>query len=389
MISSEYKNEEGHLLPLEELSPGQLLTLKISEIDNPIYQAVWKVIEEAQYDIKKKFEVMDEKVQSKLNNLFKWAKDNNMSRMDAFKIMINEKTGNLYARLDSDFYKKLHEATIEKSVKGIKFVKDNYEFRDKEQFKKDYETRLEGFKATEKARYNNFKATVDLDGNVVKTAKSQKSSYDKSIEQWIINNDLITSDLAWVNDINRKRYLKIKDETVQSNYSPEYKKIKSIAPINEFYNMWTEYMEEFQNILGITDYKTLPSNFIPNIRKEVMEYISSDGLSNLVLKNDNNDLSILKSLLGILNSSTINYWFSYYYFDVNIKPEQLRAIPIPNDYKNDRLISIVGEVLKINGDISENPLADTASLETQIDQLVYQLYDLTAEEIAIIENGIK
>jgi adenine-specific DNA-methyltransferase len=32
---------------------------------------------------------------------------------------------------------------------------------------------------------------------------------------------------------------------------------------------------------------------------------------------------------------------------------------------------------------------DTSVEETQIDQLVYQLYVLTAEEITIIENSIK
>jgi hypothetical protein len=277
MIGKEYRNEEGHLLPLEELSPGQLLALKISEIDNPIYQAVWKVIEEAQYDVKKKFEIMDEKVHSKLDNLFKWAKDNNMSKMDAFKIMINEKTGNLYAKLDSDFYKKLNEATNEKTTKGLQFIKDNYEFRDKEAFEKDYKIRLEGFKATEKARYNDFKPTVNLDGAVIKTAKSQKISYEKAIEVWINNNDLINSDQAWANESNRHRYLKLKDSILQSNYSPEYKKIKSIKPLDEFYTMWTEYMEEFQDILGISNYKQLPVNFIPNIRKEAIEHISSDG----------------------------------------------------------------------------------------------------------------
>jgi adenine-specific DNA-methyltransferase len=35
----------------------------------------------------------------------------------------------------------------------------------------------------------------------------------------------------------------------------------------------------------------------------------------------------------------------------------------------------------------QNPSADTTDLEAQIDQLVYQLYDLTEEEIKIIENG--
>lgn len=34
----------------------------------------------------------------------------------------------------------------------------------------------------------------------------------------------------------------------------------------------------------------------------------------------------------------------------------------------------------------QNSSADTTALEAQIDQLVYQLYDLTEEEIEIIEN---
>jgi len=33
-----------------------------------------------------------------------------------------------------------------------------------------------------------------------------------------------------------------------------------------------------------------------------------------------------------------------------------------------------------------NPTTDTAALEAEIDQLVYQLYGLTPEEIAIVEG---
>lgn len=36
----------------------------------------------------------------------------------------------------------------------------------------------------------------------------------------------------------------------------------------------------------------------------------------------------------------------------------------------------------------QNPSADTTDLESQIDQLVYQLYDLTEEEIKIVEEGV-
>jgi hypothetical protein len=35
---------------------------------------------------------------------------------------------------------------------------------------------------------------------------------------------------------------------------------------------------------------------------------------------------------------------------------------------------------------SDNPRADTSALEWEIDQLVYQLYGLTEEEIKIVED---
>src|SRR5690606_22197672 len=56
------------------------------------------------------------------------------------------------------------------------------------------------------------------------------------------------------------------------------------------------------------------------------QYVSSDGLSNILIKDPNN--ISLKPILGILNSKLINYWFSYHFYDVNIKPEQLRVIPL-------------------------------------------------------------
>jgi hypothetical protein len=36
--------------------------------------------------------------------------------------------------------------------------------------------------------------------------------------------------------------------------------------------------------------------------------------------------------------------------------------------------------------IKQNPSADTTDLENEIDQLVYGLYDLTEEEIKIVEG---
>jgi hypothetical protein len=46
----------------------------------------------------------------------------------------------------------------------------------------------------------------------------------------------------------------------------------------------------------------------------------------------------------------------------------------------------VNEILSIK---KQTPTADTTEIESQIDQLVYKLYDLTEEEIAIVENSTK
>jgi adenine-specific DNA-methyltransferase len=45
---------------------------------------------------------------------------------------------------------------------------------------------------------------------------------------------------------------------------------------------------------------------------------------------------------------------------------------------------LVDKILLIK---KNNPSADTTEIENQIDQLVYQLYELTEEEITIVEGS--
>uniref|UniRef100_UPI0035941E3A hypothetical protein n=1 Tax=Geminocystis sp. TaxID=2664100 RepID=UPI0035941E3A len=60
--------------------------------------------------------------------------------------------------------------------------------------------------------------------------------------------------------------------------------------------------------------------------------------------------------------------------------------PIPqniNNQKQQPLIKLVTKILNLK---EENPDNDTTELEKEIDLLVYKLYDLTEEEINIIEG---
>lgn len=59
-------------------------------------------------------------------------------------------------------------------------------------------------------------------------------------------------------------------------------------------------------------------------------------------------------------------------------------VPMPTDKQEGEICALLDKIIKYK---KQNPSTDTSDLENQIDQLVYQLYDLTTEEIEIIENA--
>ena len=99
-------------------------------------------------------------------------------------------------------------------------------------------------------------------------------------------------------------------------------------------------------------------------------------------------------LLAIANSKLL-WWFLKTTGDTlqgdarTFKTNYLNPFPLPafvEQHTEDEIsekVKIVMEQKKLNND------ASTISLENEIDQLVYQLYDLTEEEIKIIESGVK
>ena len=56
---------------------------------------------------------------------------------------------------------------------------------------------------------------------------------------------------------------------------------------------------------------------------------------------------------------------------------------VPSDEEEKPFVKIVNKILAKK---AKNPNADISKLEAEIDKLVYQLYDLTAEEIAFVES---
>lgn len=107
------------------------------------------------------------------------------------------------------------------------------------------------------------------------------------------------------------------------------------------------------------------------------EYYPLNNFSFIVSQRENS----LGFLLALLNSKLLNWYFSNCFIDYNIKPKYLEQLPLPNVLESDELDEKITQLISL-----KHQNASTTLLETEIDQLVYQLYELTEEEIKIIEG---
>ena len=92
-----------------------------------------------------------------------------------------------------------------------------------------------------------------------------------------------------------------------------------------------------------------------------------------------------KYLLGLMNSRLMNWYFRCFSTNSNVNGYEVENFPMPIDNTaiKSGIIELVNSILhQKEHDIS----ADTSTLEHQLDRLVYQLYNLTPEEITIIEQ---
>jgi len=106
----------------------------------------------------------------------------------------------------------------------------------------------------------------------------------------------------------------------------------------------------------------------------------------------------IKYICGLLNSKPVSFFFKNWYAGGNLGTEGFRYkkaflenLPIPPITQSNQPIvtqieSLVDQILDIK---KQNPQSDTSHLERDIDKLIYRMYDLTEDEIKIVEGNIK
>ena len=155
-------------------------------------------------------------------------------------------------------------------------------------------------------------------------------------------------------------------------------------------NQWFEtqdniaYYEEFEREILV--WKAVGKNLAFSITSK-----------NIVVSAPSSFISSSKEDLMYLQGILLSLLMKFYIYitsdttgagDIMLNNQSLERLPIPkitesNQSIADKIIALVEEILKAK---EQNPQANTSAQEREIDNLVYTLYSLTPEEIAIIEG---
>ena len=120
------------------------------------------------------------------------------------------------------------------------------------------------------------------------------------------------------------------------------------------------------------------------VKGTILSNVICGDSCNIIFPN-RTDINIMY-MLGVLNSKAVNYYFKFFNQTNHVPIGELKKIPFPmiDVKKQQPVIDLVDKILTVK---KEDSLANTLDLEAKIDKLVYELYGLTEDEIAVIENA--
>jgi adenine-specific DNA-methyltransferase len=128
-----------------------------------------------------------------------------------------------------------------------------------------------------------------------------------------------------------------------------------------------------QEITGTTDKYRLHACLTDKSEK----FLFGHTANKILLKDD----SLNKTCLALLNSKLQDWFFRKTSTNNHVMGYEIKQLPFPKDLSQNQIEKLVDEILK-----KKKANQDTTSLEKEIDVLVYKLYDLTYDEVKIIDK---
>lgn len=256
----------GNFIPLNDEGFFGKYFYQLSKFNNPVFKAFRAQLDEAQFNIRNNVTKVIAEITSADNKLRAWMKANGKDDAWLISVLIDRDSkskdvDNLFNKLSKEFREKLKNA---KADGDVKFFIENYEPSDN--YEKWYKKA-----SAEQEKY--FKDKFG-DKTGAEKFKDWRSKNDLSLDK---NGKPVFTD-AWLEQ-GRKNKLKRKKSTEEANYSNEYKYIRSIPELLDYYNLFEKYNNEFRKLLGV-EYYNLPNNFLPNIRKSNIDRLLDNGVFN-------------------------------------------------------------------------------------------------------------
>jgi type I restriction-modification system DNA methylase subunit len=295
------------------------------------------------------------------------------------------------------------------------------------------------FSATKEIPNNNFKIRHRKISRFITAAEERLALFanknwtmesEVSQEVWIKNPEFIIGYLASeaeqgiINKIEKHHSLAEQQDKYKISRGEEGSKYAltsdpcgtffMVIPQNIERYFFTEGMQINEETLTNTKTKSLychPKIWIIRIQKmrwkqrivcAFDERINSAGMKTLqVVVSPTDNVNILKYLSAILSSKLINFWCINYLAD-DMNQAYLSRIPIPvidfsdptDISRHEQMVTYAQNMLNLHKQYSiarekqeiEELKRDIAFTYNKIDRLVYELYDLTDDEIAIVEK---
>ncbi|GAA6950117.1 class I SAM-dependent DNA methyltransferase [Helicobacter pylori] len=187
-----------------------------------------------------------------------------------------------------------------------------------------------------------------------------------------------------INTNNNKSVYFLESSDIYRYYVNDFGK-KFLKGIDDYFSQEKRQIFESQDIIFMT-------RMTNQIRCVVVPLGVYGGKVNIL-----HDFRIDRFLiLGCLNSKLMTYFYKKKFFPTHMQGGafgfdtlSVETLPIPQITKSnqptaDKITALVDKILAVK---EKDPKANTLELEKEIDALVYQLYNLTDEEIKIIEDG--
>jgi type I restriction-modification system DNA methylase subunit len=227
---------------------------------------------------------------------------------------------------------------------------------------------------------------------------------DSRYEKWLEGNEVSRYHIKW-----KRRYIcydnKLINEELKRKHGKAKEKAKTASDFKKLSRsgIWLRNPQVFrqEKILTRQNAKRLIGVF------DESRYFVKNSLHCILLKDKDYNL---KYILGLINSRLMDFYFQDQIGSTGeifsqMKIAYIEKLPsYPIDFKkadevkqHDKMVLLVDEILELHKKLAgiKNPDEKTRiqrqidATDAQIDKLVYDLYDLTADEIAIVEGRDK